>query len=419
MGLTSRYFFDAALVAVVVLPLGTLLLWNRLRGPRPLRAALRLAMIGLCQGTAVVLAGLLINNSFQLYDSWSDLLGRDGTPGPIVEARPAAAPVGPSAAAAGSPAGTGTGTGDLVNAHLFKPYPKVSGAYSATVTGDRSKVTGEVLVWLPPQYFEPAYADSDFPVVQLLSGAPGSPSSWLLGMAGPQFLTSAVTDRTAHPFILVSAAINVDPPKNPDCSNIPGGPQVATWLTADVPELVETSFRAESARADWGLMGFSEGGLCASKLALQYPGQYAAGVSLSGDDHPDGDLLKPGTDAYQVNSPIWLIRHPQAEPVALLLTGTMQDGSTAAEADAISREAVPPVSVDLLVSRRGGHNGGVWRAVEPQAFAWLSAHVGDAAAEGGAASGAAPGVAGPSAQVAAGPLDAPADAPTAAVPHSE
>ena len=400
MGLTSRYFFDAAVAAAVVLPLGTLLLWNRLRGPRPLRTALRLAMIGSCQATAVLLAGLVINNSFQLYDSWSDLLGRDGAPGRIVEARPAAARSEPSGTASAAPAAASS---DLVNAHLFKPYPKVSGGYSATVTGDRSKITGEVLVWLPPQYFEPAYADTDFPVVQLLSGAPGSPSSWLLGMAAPQFLSSAVADRAAHPFILVSAAINIDPPNNPDCSDIPGGPQVATWLTADVPELVETSFRAESGRADWGLMGFSEGGLCAAKLALQYPGQYAAGVSLSGDDHPDGNLLRPGTDAYRLNSPIWLIRHPQDEPVALLLTGTLQDGSTAAEADAISGQAVPPVSVDLLISRRGGHNGGVWRAVEPQAFSWLSEHVGGATGSDGTGLTAAAS----SAQVAAAPPGVP------------
>lgn len=404
MGLTSRYFFDAAVAAALVLPLGTLLLWNRLRGPRPLRAALRLALIGLCQATAVLLAGLLINNSFQLYDSWSDLLGRDGAPGRIVEARPAAAPSGPSGAAAVD--GSATGAGDLVNAHLFKPYPKVSGAYAATVTGGRSKVAGEVLVWLPPQYFEPAYAGTDFPVVQLLSGAPGSPSSWLLGMAAPQFLSSAVADRDAHPFILVSAAINVDPPNNPDCSNIPGGPQVATWLAADVPELVETSFRAGSGRADWGLMGFSEGGLCAAKLALQYPGQYAAGVSLSGDDHPDGNLLRPGTEAYRFNSPIWLIRHPRPQPVALLLTGTRQDGSTAAEADAMSRSAVSPVAVDLLISQRGGHNGGVWRAVEPQAFSWLSQHVGGPAAQPPAAPG--PAAAAVPDPIAARPAGAPA-----------
>ncbi|HEY3870197.1 MAG TPA: alpha/beta hydrolase-fold protein [Actinocrinis sp.] len=404
MGLTSRYFFDAALAAAFVLPLGTVLLWNRLRGPRAVRIALRLAMIELCQATAVLLAGLLINNSFQLYDSWSDLLGRDGTPGRIVEARPAAAPGGQTGHAPAG--GSATGAGDLVNAHLFKPYPKVSGAYVATVTGDRSRITGEVLVWLPPQYFEPAYAGSDFPVVQLLSGAPGSPSAWLLAMAAPQFLSAAVADRAAHPFILVSAAINVDPPNNPDCSDIPGGPRVATWLAGDVPELVETSFRAGSGRADWGLMGFSEGGLCAAKLALQYPGQYAAGVSLSGDDHPDGNLLRPGTEAYRSNSPIWLIRHPQPEPVALLLTGTRQDGSTAAEADAMSRSAVSPVGVDLLISQHGGHNRGVWQAVEPQAFSWLSDHVAGPAAPGPATPG--PATADPPEPIAARPANVPA-----------
>jgi len=77
-------------------------------------------------------------------------------------------------------------------------------------------------------------------------------------------------------------------------------------------------------------MGYSEGGLCASKLALQYPDEYTAAVSMSGDDHPDGDLLRPGTAAYNANSPLWLLQHRHAPPVALLLTGTLQDGSTAA-----------------------------------------------------------------------------------------
>ena len=179
----------------------------------------------------------------------------------------------------------------------------------------------------------------------------------------------------AQPAILVGATINVDPPHNPDCSNIPGGPQVATWLVRDVRDLIQTSFRTSTDRTGWGLMGYSEGGLCASKLLLQYPTKYSAAVSMSGDDHPDGDLLKPGTDAYNANSPLWLLQHRPPAQVALLLTGTLQDGSTAEEADQMSLAARAPTTVERLIAERGGHNVGVWKAAEPTAFDWLTKHL--------------------------------------------
>lgn len=45
--------------------------------------------------------------------------------------------------------------------------------------GRISGVSGEVYVWLPPQYDDPAYQDKKFPVVQMLPGFPGSAKSWM------------------------------------------------------------------------------------------------------------------------------------------------------------------------------------------------------------------------------------------------
>jgi pimeloyl-ACP methyl ester carboxylesterase len=371
MALTSEWFAGAVVVAVVVLPILTVLLWNRLRGPRAARFVVRFGLIAMCQGTAVLLAALLINNSFQLYASWSDLLGENGAPGPIQQAHAASLQTGSAKAA-----GVAGADRLLPNGHLFTSYRSVPDAFTALVAGPKSQVSGTVLVWLPPEYFEPGYAHTEFPVVQLMSGSPGQPSSWFEGMNGPGILAQTVAAHGSQPFILVSASINVDGSHNPDCSDIPGGPLVATWLAQDVRTLVETSFRTFTDRAGWGLMGYSEGGLCASKLLLQYPDRYSAAVSMSGDDHPGGDLLKPGSLAYNQNSPLWILQNEPPEPVALLLTGTLQDGSTAAEADAMGKAAKPPVTVDKLIAARGGHNVGVWKALEPKAFGWLSAHLG-------------------------------------------
>jgi pimeloyl-ACP methyl ester carboxylesterase len=367
MGLTGGYFLTVVVVAVVALPVGTVLLWNRVRGPRPARGVQRFGLIGLCQLSAVLLAALIINNSFQLYTSWSDLFGWDGAPGQIQGAVPVVT---------GGLLKSQTGGRSLPNADQFHPYEPVANAFTATVTGPASKVTGTVMVWLPPQYDEAGYEHAYFPVVQLFSGFPGSAATWFNSMAAPGILTQEIAAHKAQPLVLVSASINVDPPHNADCSDVPGGPRVATWLAEDVHQLVETSFRTATGRTGWGLMGFSEGGLCASKLALQYPDEYAAAVSMSGDDHPGGDLLAPGTAAYNLNSPLWILEHEPPRPVSLLLTGTLQDGATASEAVAMKNAAKAPATVSLLIAPRGGHNIGVWKAMEPQAFDWLSGRLG-------------------------------------------
>jgi len=370
MGLTSGLFTAVVVAMVVVLPLATVLLWSRVRGPRPVRQAQRLGLIALCQGTAVLLAALLINNAFQLYTSWSDLFGDNGPPGTIQ-----AGATGPLSAIRPLSATAGDADRPLPDFRLFRPDGRAPGQYKTTVTGAASHVTGDVVVWVPPQYRQAAYAHTEFPVIQLLSGIPGSPYSWFHGLSAVQIFQHELTLHAVRPVILVSASINVVRSHNPDCSDIAHGPQVATWLTRDVRDLVESSFRTMTDRSGWGLMGYSEGGLCASKLALQYPQEFAAAVSMSGDDHPDGDLLKPGTAAYNLNSPLWLLQHRTPPPVALLLTGTLQDGSTAAEADAMGAAAKPPTLVERLISERGGHNTGVWKSVEPECYAWLVARL--------------------------------------------
>lgn len=366
MGLTSGFFLDAVIAAVIALPLVTVLLWGRLRGPRVIRQVQRLVLIALCQGVAVLLAALMINNSYQLYTSWSDLFGHNGPSGQIQAAKPVSL-TSAQARSVDRP---------LPNAGLFHPDSQMPGEVHAVITGAQSKVTGDVVVWLPPQYHERQYAHTDFPVIQLLSGYPGSPGSWFRSLKVTDVLAAEVQRLAARPVILVGAAINVDPPHNPDCSDIPGGPRVATWLAHDVRDLINSSFRTITDRSGWGLMGYSEGGLCASKLLLQYPGEFAAAVSMSGDDHPDGDLLKPGTAAYNQNSPLWLLQHRPAPNVALLLTGTLQDGSTAAEANEMSLAAKAPTVVERIISARGGHNAGVWKAAEPATLDWLTTHLG-------------------------------------------
>ena len=71
----------------VGLPVATYLLWSRVRGPRALRAASRVALLGLSQVTAVLLVAALLNDYGYFYGSWSELLGGSTSDGRVVHAR--------------------------------------------------------------------------------------------------------------------------------------------------------------------------------------------------------------------------------------------------------------------------------------------------------------------------------------------
>ena len=51
--------------------------------------------------------------------------------------------------------------------------------FQTSVTGARSHLTRDVYVYLPPQYFQKAYAHYKFPVIELLHGSPGNPQAWV------------------------------------------------------------------------------------------------------------------------------------------------------------------------------------------------------------------------------------------------
>ena len=123
------------------------------------------------------------------------------------------------------------------------------------------------MVWLPPQYHDPAYANTRFPVVMLFPGYPGSAAGWFSVLGGGQVLGQMLAQQKATPFVLVAVNVNQNG-QNLNCSNIPGGPQMATYIAQDVRTMIEANFHVSDRRTGWGLMGFSDGGLCAGKLLL-------------------------------------------------------------------------------------------------------------------------------------------------------
>jgi enterochelin esterase-like enzyme len=371
-----------AILLAVAAPIGTYLLWNRVRGPRPVRAVSRLAMIGVSQVMAILLCGVIVNNYYSLYASWDDLLGDTGSPGIIIHQNNAAAgtPISGGDLTDGQAQG---GRGAVVPrvrpagpAQAFEKYD--SDSLVTSFTGPKSGLGGKnnVLVWLPPQYDDPAYANTAFPVVMLFPGYPGTPQTWFGQMAGQKELASLVQQKAATPFVLV--AVNISPVKgvNTDCTDIPNGAQVATYLTDDVRTMVERTFRVTTDRSGWGMMGYSEGGLCAGKLLVQYPQLFGAAVQMSGDVRPGGYVSKYGPDFANQNSTLWVLQnHKPNPPVALLAAASAEDAHGSVLADAMALQQAAPDVVDVLKKDKGSHNTAVWKQWLPQAYGWLSQHL--------------------------------------------
>ncbi|MEY9875140.1 enterochelin esterase-like enzyme [Streptacidiphilus sp. MAP12-33] len=338
---TGLLWFLAALTVGAVA--AATALWNRVHGPGLLRLLQRVLLIMVCQATAIALVAAWINNSYGLYASWSDLLGSPG---------------GGTVAMPGPPPGRAA-------------FTRASdGTLQTYVRGRASRLSGQVIVWTPPQYDQSAYRHTAFPVMMLLHGVPGSPSSWIEGGGMPQALAAMMADGTVRPAIVVIPVID---PAGVDttCSDVRGHAN-ATWLADDVPTLVRAHFRTLPAPHGWGHAGLSTGGLCAVKLAMQYPHTFTAAAAMDPDPFTGDPTALPDPLARQHNSPLWLAG--QKPDVSLLLATSAQDsfspvGNLVALQDAVQ----PPTTVaPLLILAQGGHNWGTWQRMYPTVFPWLS-----------------------------------------------
>ncbi|MFF4408715.1 alpha/beta hydrolase [Streptomyces sp. NPDC001404] len=366
MSLTGTPFFLTAIVLVVLALALPLTLWAKIGGPTLVRQVTRFFMLLFAQVTAVVLVFVIVNNSNGLFDSWADLFGT----GNHVKA---AADLGPD--------GTGGRKADEgpKEVQKFKPASDNRmgpGVQETEFKGRISGVEGEVYVWLPPQYNDPAYRNKKFPVVEVLPGFPGSAKAWFGSLNVNTQLKPLMEKGEVAPLIIVAPRTTLLGDTDSGCANIPGKVNADTWLSVDVRKMVTDTFRAEDSADGWAVAGYSAGAHCAAKLAIAHPDRYRAGVSLSGYNDPNGEPASLTAKTPQLrdeNNPWKMLQRAQTPPrVALFLSGAETDGYQAGMA--IKQSAKPPttVQVTLIPAGAGGHGTAVWRKQVPDVFRWLT-----------------------------------------------
>ncbi|WP_033221393.1 alpha/beta hydrolase [Kitasatospora phosalacinea] len=369
MQLTGTPFLLLTIVLVPVSIVVALLLWGRVRGPKPFQALSRIVMLLFCQITAVLMVFVLVNNANLIYGSWDDLFGT----GNHVRAVPNLQ-TGPDGGGAGGP---GNDAQHQKVIQQFKPVndSKVPGDVQTTdLKGQISGVDGEVLVWLPPQYNDPAYKDRTFPVVELLPGWPGSSKTWFGTLKVSEQLKPMMQSGKVAPFILVSPRTTLlDDSTDTGCADVPGKVNADTWLARDVPRMVLDNFRADPSADRWAVAGYSAGGHCAAKLALEHPDRYRAGVSLSGYNDPaveDKSLTAKDPHLREISNPLNILKSAKTPPrTSLYISGNKGDGLEAGEA--LKAAAKPPTAVTVQETD-GAHSSDVWKPMIPGVFTWLT-----------------------------------------------
>jgi enterochelin esterase-like enzyme len=271
--------------------------------------------------------------------------------------------------------------------------------FQTSVTGVRSHLVRDVYVYLPPQYFQKAYAHYKFPVIELLHGSPGNPQAWVDVMGVIPTFLNLLEVHPADAAVLVMPDTDGGQQYGLQCLNNPGGIQDMTFVALDVPAAIARIARVQPPGPAWGLAGYSEGGYCTANIALQYPSRYGAAGVMSGYFAPILSAVpagnKPGgkprlvnvflghPGLLLVNTPSkYVTRVPVNDilPAFWLAAGAQDRPDVIAAANFRQLLQTRVANVPFVVIPDGGHQGSVWRAALGPMLSWMTPQLAQEAA---------------------------------------
>jgi enterochelin esterase-like enzyme len=177
-------------------------------------------------------------------------------------------------------------------------------------------------VYLPPGYGGPG--ETALPVAVVISGALGDPVSpygagVLAGTAASQIAAGRL-----GPMIVVMLPPAVGQ-HDEGCLNVPGGTQAAMFFTEDLPQAIDSAYRAAPPAARrWAVAGDASGGYCALQLAMTSSETFAAAaVPPGGYTAPPGPAESGGSQQIRAQDNLsWLLTHQPMQPISVLFTGS-------------------------------------------------------------------------------------------------
>jgi enterochelin esterase-like enzyme len=383
MELTSSalVYLVAGLAALAVA--ATVLCWPRLARRHPVHVLGRITLLTITQLLVLAVCALTVNDSYDFYSSWHDLLRPDGERLALGAAGAGGKSGPPAGDALVSPTDEG-GLGTVTDLPQGRPE-EVGQVTSIRVTGKETGLSDQMFIYLPPEYFNPKYARDRFPVLLALAGYPGAALHLLTELHAAQTVWDLQRTGRMAPTVVVLARPTVAAPRNTECVDVPGGPATETWFAKDLPAALRSAYRVSRSAASWGVLGYSTGGSCALRLALRDPGSYGAAAALHADyrvtgDWSTGDLFGGNQQLAQSYDLAWRLHNLPVPASSLLVVSTRTEEDYAATQQFLASaapvsQAHPELRVDSLFLPDGGHSFDTWRRELPASLEWLSDHL--------------------------------------------
>jgi pimeloyl-ACP methyl ester carboxylesterase len=260
-------------------------------------------------------------------------------------------------------------------------------------SGPATRIVRDVVIYLPPQYFQKQYASYRFPVIELIHGQPGQPEDWLAALDVQTTLQRLVAAHRADPVVLVMPDVNGARTISLQCLNQVGGAADETYVATDVPNFVAARVRVERPGRAWGIAGYSEGGYCTANLALRHPGRYGLAGVMSGyfqplDNRVEYKHVFERVDPFhgnvtlrEQNTPADILRKlPAGSHIPQFWIGASrprQDIKNAVMFVGLLRKQNP--ATPLLITPDGAHNAVAWRSMITPMLEWMTPRLAQAA----------------------------------------
>jgi len=347
-------------ILTLILFLFTIIYWKKFSKAHWGNYVARISLIILIQILTLTSVGIAINRSGQFYSNWNDFLGRSNNLAKIAITPNLLDQISVKDIATSKH----TDGGSLIIKKIIK--------------GERSNISSTVYVVLPPKIatlFEATTENptigNDYQIIELFSGYPGVPETWIGSMQGIKTLETLQNSGGIKNTIAIIPTMNVDPRKDTECLNFTQGLQVETWLSSDMKSFAKQYLGVDD--RPWATFGYSTGGWCAMSIAIRHQDQYSRAVSLAGYFKP---LFGTKLSSIEKNALIKkydLVRtlNSEATNIKMLIIAGKQDPFAWTSARQFISKLNPNISVQLIPITSGGHNTKSWIPYEVPAFRWI------------------------------------------------
>jgi S-formylglutathione hydrolase FrmB len=349
LALTGQPLLDLTITLTLIAVVGVAaLVWFLGGAAGRRRRVVVVASVGLLtvlgQGLAIAATAFEVNDQYVFYSSWADLFG------------------------------DGPGQTAITTNGLLAPG---EGAVRVDVVHDATdQRDGKVLIWLPPGYTP--HPARPYPVVMFMPGQPGSPQITFQKFDFGATAAGLIATGRIRPFIGVFPIIQIAPPRDTECTNVPHSAHAEDWIAQDVPAFVRAHYPVDPAGPGWSPFGWSTGGFCAAKILLAHPQDFGSAVSFGGyyyplEDRTTGDLFRGDKGLRDENNPVWLYDHrPGLRIPRMLLVAGKEDPETWPQTQKMLFATAGDEDVYTISFPHGGHNYRNYRAFLSVCLQWAA-----------------------------------------------